>query len=85
LLCPTQWLAYQTDEAKRNELYVTTLPQPGGKWQVSTNGGRAPVWSRDGNEFFYIGAGGKMMAVAVKNGPKFDAGVPNLCSIAVQT
>src|SRR5258708_7370243 len=39
-----QWLAYQSDETKRNEIYVTTFPQPGGKWQVSTNGGSAPVW-----------------------------------------
>jgi Tol biopolymer transport system component len=71
-----QWLAYQSDESKRNEIYVTTFPQPGGKWQVSTSGGSYPVWSRDGKELFYVGADRKMMAVDVKSGPKFDPGVP---------
>jgi Tol biopolymer transport system component len=71
-----QWLAYQSDETKRNEIYLTTFPQPGGRWQVSANGGSTPVWSRDGKELFYIGADGKMNAVEVKVGPKFDAGVP---------
>jgi Tol biopolymer transport system component len=71
-----QWLAYQSDENTRNEIYVQTFPQPGGKWQVSTNGGSFPVWSRDGKELFYVGADGKMMAVEVKPGPKFDAGIP---------
>jgi len=33
-----QWLAYVSDESKRNEVYVRTFPNPGGKWQVSTNG-----------------------------------------------
>jgi Tol biopolymer transport system component/predicted Ser/Thr protein kinase len=70
------WLAYQSDENRRNEVYVQTFPQPGGKWQVSTNGGRAPVWSRDGKELFYLSADGKMMAVAVKPGPQFEAGIP---------
>lgn len=71
-----QWLAYQSNETKRNEIYVTTFPQPSGKWQVSANGGSAPVWSRDGKELFYIGPDAKLMAVEVKTGPKFDAGVP---------
>jgi hypothetical protein len=70
-----QWLAYEPDETKRNENYVTTFPQPGGKWQISTNGGTYPVWSRDGKELFSIGADGKLMAVEVQSGPKFAAGV----------
>jgi Tol biopolymer transport system component len=32
-----QWLAYTSDESKRNEIYVQTFPTPGSKWQVSTN------------------------------------------------
>jgi Tol biopolymer transport system component len=71
-----QWLAYVSDETKRNEVYVQTFPTPGGKWQVSTNGGSFPVWSRDGKELFFIGADQKMMAVEVKGGAKFEAGVP---------
>jgi hypothetical protein len=71
-----QWLAYQSDENKRNEIYVTSFPQPGGKSQVSTNGGSFPVWSRDGKELYCVAADKKMTAVTVKTGPKFDAGVP---------
>jgi len=71
-----QWLAYTSGESKRNEIYVQTFPTPGGKWQVSTNGGTRPVWSRDGKELYFIGADGKMMAVEVKGGAKFEAGLP---------
>src|SRR5688500_4395919 len=70
------WLAYASDEGKRYEIYVQTFPTPGGKRQISTNGGRFPVWSRDGKELFYIGADQKMTAVEVKSGSKFEAGVP---------
>jgi Tol biopolymer transport system component len=71
-----QWLAFQSDETKRNEIYVTTFPKLGGKWQVSTNGGRFPVWGRDGKELFYIAGDGKMTAVEVKSGLSFSPGVP---------
>jgi Tol biopolymer transport system component len=64
-------LAYVSDESKRNEVFVQTFPTPGGKWQVSTNGGDHPVWSRDGRELFFIGADQKLMAVEVKEGPTF--------------
>jgi Tol biopolymer transport system component len=71
-----KWLAYVSDETKRNEVYVQTFPNPGGKWQVSTNGGSLPVWSRNGNELFFVGADRRMMAVEVKGGSTFAAGVP---------
>jgi serine/threonine-protein kinase len=69
------WIAYQSDESGRPEVYVTAYPGPGGRFQVSTNGGSAPVWSRDGREIFYQG-GGKMMSAAVETRPKFRAAVP---------
>jgi Tol biopolymer transport system component len=74
-----QWLAYSSDETKRNEVYVQTFPKPGGKWQVSTNGGDRPVWSRDGKELYFISADGKLMAAEVRGGSNladFNAGVP---------
>jgi hypothetical protein len=72
-----QFLAYRSDESKRNEVYVQTFPEHGGKWQVSTGGGDFPVWSRDGRELYFISADNKMMGVDVKgDGKKFDAGVP---------
>jgi dipeptidyl aminopeptidase/acylaminoacyl peptidase len=71
-----QWLAYVSDESKRSEIYVQAFPAPGGKSQISTSGGDHPVWSRDGKELYYIAADGKMMAVEVKTGAKFEAGSP---------
>ena len=47
-----------------------------GKWQVSTNGGVRPVWSRDGKELFFIGPERKMMAAEIKRGATFEVGVP---------
>jgi len=34
------------------------------------------VWGRDGKELYYLAEDGMMMAVEVKAGPKFDAGIP---------
>ena len=72
-----QWLVYVSDESKRNEVYVQTFPERGGKWQISTNGGNFPVWSRDGRELYFLSADRKMMAVEVKgSGKSLQAGVP---------
>jgi len=72
-----RWLAYGSDETKRNEVYIQTFPTPGGKRQVSINGGGRPIWSRDGRQLFFIGADRKMMAVGVKNSAgKLELSVP---------
>jgi len=72
-----KWLAYSSDESKRNEIYVESFPTPEGKFQISTDGGRIPVWSRDGRELYFISADNKMMAVKINTaGGKFQASVP---------
>ena len=48
-----RWLAYTSDETGQNEVYVERFPDLGNKEQISTGGGRAPVWSPDGSELFY--------------------------------
>jgi Tol biopolymer transport system component len=71
-----KWLAYFSKETQRNEIYIVTFPNPGGKWQVSTNGGLTPVWSRDGKQLYYV-SGTKMMAVDIKGtGTSPEPGVP---------
>ena len=62
-----RWIAYQSNESARNEVYVAPFPASGGKWQVSTAGGDSPRWRRDGKELFYIGADGMLMAAAVNS------------------
>ncbi len=71
-----RWLAYTSDETGRDEVYVQSFPSPGGKRQISNDGGSRPIWSKDGKELFYIGADGKLMAADVKSGVEFDVGVP---------
>ena len=55
-----RWLAYISDESGRYEIYVQPYPGPGGKWQISTEGGTEPVWNPNGRELFYR-SGDKMM------------------------
>ena len=47
-----QWLAYQSDETGRPEVYVEAFPGPGERFQVSADGGREPKWAGDGELFF---------------------------------
>jgi len=48
-----RWIAYQSDESGRLEVYVRPFPGPGGKWQISNAGGGIPVWSRASRELFF--------------------------------
>jgi serine/threonine protein kinase/roadblock/LC7 domain-containing protein len=48
-----KWLAYESTQSGRNEVYITPFPAGGAQYQVSTNGGERPVWRRDGKEIFY--------------------------------
>jgi len=70
------WLAYVSDESGKWEVYVQRFLSPGGKWQVSSNGGKQPQWSHNGNELFYVAADQKLMAVAVRPGLSLDPGTP---------
>ncbi|MGC9951858.1 MAG: protein kinase [Bryobacteraceae bacterium] len=72
-----KWLAYDSDESGKAEVYVVPFPGSGGKFQISTQGGRDPAWSRNGRELFYKELGtNQLMAVDVQPGPVFRAGHP---------
>jgi eukaryotic-like serine/threonine-protein kinase len=71
-----RWLAYASDESGRYEIYVRPYPGPGGKWQISTEGGNEPVWGHNG-EIFYR-SGNKMVAVDTTSHPSFSAGRPKV-------
>jgi dipeptidyl aminopeptidase/acylaminoacyl peptidase len=70
-----RWVAYESNESGRTEIYVQPFPGPGGKSKVSTDGGDEPVWSRDGQELFYR-SGDTMMAVPISTRAAFAAGLP---------
>src|ERR1700739_3608398 len=71
------WVAYASDESGRNEIYVQPYPGPGGKWQISTVGGREPLWNRNSRELFYRN-GNKVMAVEITTKPSFSPGTPKM-------
>ncbi len=48
-----RWLAYVSDESGVYQVYVRPFPGPGGKWQVSSEGGDQPLWARSGKQLFY--------------------------------
>jgi Tol biopolymer transport system component len=76
-----RWLAYGSDESGRFEVYVRPFPGPGGKWQVSSGGGRFPKWSRSGKELFYLSPDSKIMAATYSvSGDSFHADKPQLWS-----
>jgi eukaryotic-like serine/threonine-protein kinase len=72
-----KWIAYVSGESGRPEIYVQPFPGPGGKWQISTDGGIEPAWNRNGRELFYR-SGTKMMAVPVTTQPSFSPGKPTM-------
>ena len=79
------WLAYASNESGRGEVYVEPFPGPGGKWQISTDGGNWPVWARSGRELFYLN-GSKIMSVSVNIQPGFVASTPRvLADVPLQT
>ena len=70
-----QWLAYQSDETGRPEIYVRDLGGSGARWQVTFQGGEEPHWSRDGLQLFYRSAN-RLMAVPLEPGKAFRSGQP---------
>jgi hypothetical protein len=81
-----RWIAYASNESGRSEVYVQPFPALGSRHQISTDGGTAPAWSRDGRELFYTTTetfGGqssptRMMAVSVATAPGFVASPPRV-------
>lgn len=70
-----RWVAYQSDESGKYEIYIATFPEPVVKKRVSTGGGSVPKWGAGGRELFYVSPENKLMAVNLKLGP--DSIVPS--------
>jgi Tol biopolymer transport system component len=74
-----RWVAYQSNESGKFEIYVQAFPISTGKLRVSSGGGTQPRWSRDGKELFHVAADGQLMAVPMalaSKGPSPQVGPP---------
>jgi len=60
------WLAYQSSESGRPDIYLTRFPNAGAKYQVSLAGGIQPVWGKEGRRLYYLDAGQKLTVVDVE-------------------
>ncbi|MGB7721269.1 MAG: protein kinase [Bryobacteraceae bacterium] len=63
-----RWVAYQSDETGRWEVYIQAFPEPRGATRISTGGGQYPQWGAGGRELFYVSPDNKLMAVSLKVG-----------------
>jgi serine/threonine-protein kinase len=71
-----RWLAYQSNESGRFEIYVRPFPDfDTRRWQLSTDGGELPQWAPDGSALYFVGPS-QMMRVAVEAAPTFSWRTP---------
>jgi hypothetical protein len=74
-----RWIAYNTAESGRSEVFVSSVPAGGERLQVSVEGGVQATWRADGRELYYLGLDGAIYGVAVETGgPALRVGAPKL-------
>src|SRR5207237_3720872 len=61
-----KWMAYQSNNSGRFEIYVQPFPGPGEIHRISSNGGTHALWRRDGKELFYISLDGRLVSVPLR-------------------
>lgn len=73
-----RWLAYQSDESGRHEVFVRPFPNvESARWPVSNEGGTRPAWSRNSDELFYLDGNDQLTAVRFQaSGTTFRPGKP---------
>lgn len=73
-----KWIAYESAESGKSQVYVSPFLSGSAQWQISTDGGTHPVWSRDGRELFYRNgiASDRLVGVTVSSNPDFSASSP---------
>jgi Tol biopolymer transport system component len=64
-----QWVAYESTESGQARVYIESFPVPGTKYEVSSSGGRQPIWNVSGSELFLVSEG-KLTAVAIARSAK---------------
>jgi eukaryotic-like serine/threonine-protein kinase len=80
-----RWLAYQSSESGRDEVYVRPFPASGAAARISRNGGTQPRWKGDGTELFFLGPDGAVMASGVTSTSPFTTADPSALLPAAMT
>ncbi|MCZ6778564.1 MAG: protein kinase [Acidobacteria bacterium] len=65
-----RWLAYASNESGERQIYIQPFPLGGGKWQVSSSGGKKPRWGTDSRELFYLDTKNTLMAARLVPGER---------------
>jgi Tol biopolymer transport system component len=73
-----RWVAYNTNESGRWEVYIAAFPSFTERRQVSNNGGVQGYWRKDGKELFYLSLDGNLVSVPIKPGPTLENGIPKV-------
>jgi Tol biopolymer transport system component len=75
-----RWMAYDSEESGRSEVYVQSFPTPGNKYQVTTSGGTTFAWSDDGRKLLFGMANDQLHGYEadVLPGPEFRLGPPRI-------
>src|SRR5262249_4590229 len=73
-----RWVAYQSEESGRSEVYLAAFPGFAEKHRVSISGGCQAQWSKDGKQLYYLSLDGKLMAVDVKRDGALETSVPTI-------
>ena len=72
-----RWLAYESEESGRPEIYAVPFPSLSSRWQISTGGGAQPRWRGDGKEIYYIAPDANLMSVPIEvSGNSLKPGKP---------
>ncbi|MGI8783069.1 MAG: protein kinase domain-containing protein [Acidobacteriota bacterium] len=72
-----KWVAFQSDESGKNEVYAAPFPGPGGKTQISVSGGSKPKWGSGGKEIVYLAPDNQLVSVGVSGqGAALKVGSP---------
>jgi Tol biopolymer transport system component len=67
-----RWVAYVSNDAGRDEVYVRPFPSgDGSHWQISNGGGGSPAWSPDGKQLYFLDAANRLIAAQVATDPTF--------------
>jgi serine/threonine-protein kinase len=69
-----RWVAYESDESGRYEVYIRPPVPSERQWLVSTAGGTSPFWSADGRELFYLSPDDRLMTVPMGGGRADEPG-----------